>query len=132
MTSLLRFSSGLESDPAVAEWFARHSGVLKEIAEQWYARMRRCGPDVRELVHDGCPVVCVDAAPFAYVNVFKTHLNVGFFHGAVLSDPTGLLEGAGKHMRHVRLTAMTIVDTPALEALVEAAYSDIRMRVKQS
>ncbi len=131
MTSLLRFSSGLERDPAVAEWFARHSGVLQEIAQHWHARMRRFGPDVRELVHDGCPVVCVDAAPFAYVNIFRTHLNVGFFHGAVLGDRTGLLEGAGKYMRHVRLTAMTIVDTPALEALVEAAYRDIRERVKQ-
>lgn len=115
----------------MAEWFARHSGVLKEVAQHWHARMRRCGPDVRELVHDGCPVVCVDAAPFAYVNIFKTHLNVGFFHGAVLPDPIGLLQGAGKYMRHVRLAASTVVDTPALEALVEAAYHDIHARVKQ-
>ncbi len=132
MTPLLRFSSGLERDPAVDEWFARHAGVLREIAQHWHARMRRCGPDVRELVHDGCPVVCVDAAPFAYVNIFRAHVNVGFFHGAELSDPAGLLEGTGKYMRHVSLTEMTSVDPLALEALVEAAYHDIRERVKQN
>ena len=39
---------------------------------------------------------------FAYVNVFRDHVNVGFFHGAFLSDPAGLLEGTGKRMRHVK------------------------------
>jgi hypothetical protein len=46
--------------------------------------MRGCGDDVRELVHDGCPVACVADAPFGYVNVFRTHVNVGFFYGAML------------------------------------------------
>lgn len=69
MTGQLRFSPGLERDPEVAEWFAGRSGELRTIAEQWFARMRSAGPDVRELVHDGCPVVCLDAAPFAYRDI---------------------------------------------------------------
>jgi hypothetical protein len=118
----------------VAAWFEGRAGDLGTIAQHWYARMRRCGPDVRELVHDGCPVVCVEAAPFAYVNVFRSHVGVGFFHGADLPDPAGLLEGAGKQMRHVKLRSAVAVavDTAALDALVGAAYGDILARLKQS
>ena len=43
--------------------------------------------EVRELLHDGYPVACLGDAPFGYVNVFTSHVNVGFFHGASLSDP---------------------------------------------
>src|SRR5262245_18745651 len=91
--------------------------------------MCRCGADVRELMHDGCPVACVDNAPFGYVNVFTAHVNVGFFHGAALSDPAGLLEGTGKTMRHVKLRPGLAVDTTSLEALVGAAYVDIGVRL---
>jgi len=47
-------------------------------------------------LHDGYPVACVDDAPFGYVNVFKAHINVGFFFGAQLEDPTGLWKAAVK------------------------------------
>lgn len=130
MTGLLRFSPGLVRDPAVTAWFADRSGELCTIAERWFARMRSTGPDVRELVHDGCPVVCVDAAPFAYVNIFTAHVNVGFFHGAALSDPTARLQGSGKHMRHVRIRPDAVIDGPELEALIGAAYRDISVRVR--
>src|SRR5438445_11598928 len=65
--------------------------------------MRDCGDDVRELLHDGHPTACVGDAAFAYVNAFKAHVNVGFFRGAEIADPEGLLEGTGKFMRHVKL-----------------------------
>ncbi len=132
LTGLLRFSPGLERDPEVAAWFAGRSGELRTIAERWFARMRSAGPDVRELVHDGCPVVCLDAAPFAYVNVFTAHVNVGFFHGAALSDPSALLQGSGKHMRHVKVRPDADIDGSALEALIAAAYRDISARVSGS
>lgn len=132
MAALLRFSSGAERDPEVAAWFAGRSGELRSIAERWFARMRSAGPEVRELVHDGCPVVCVDAAPFAYVNVFTEHVNVGFFHGAALHDPAALLQGSGKAMRHVKIRPGAEPDAAALRALIEAAHADIVARVAAS
>jgi hypothetical protein len=92
--------------------------------------MRVCGADVRELMHDGCPVACVEDAPFGYVNAFKAHVNVGFFHGAALRDPAGLLEGTGKYMRHVKLRPGITLDASSLEALITAAYLDIKARLK--
>ncbi len=127
---LLRFSGALVDDPAVARWLDEQQGELGSIARRWYAQMRRCGADVRELMHDGCPVVCVDEAPFGYVNVFRAHVNVGFFHGAALTDPAGLLEGAGKYMRHLKMRPGVAVDASALETLIMAAYLDIGVRLK--
>ena len=129
MSALLRFARSVEDDPAIEAWFAQRPGQLGSLARQWFARMRTCGSDVGELFHDGCPVVCVDDAPFAYVNAFKAHVNVGFFHGADLPDPYGLLLGSGKHMRHVKLAADRLVDTAAVDALIHAAYLDIRARL---
>ena len=89
--------------------------------------MRECGEDVRELMHDGCPTVCVEDAGFAYVNTFRAHVNVGFLRGSALPDPCGLLEGTGKLGRHVKLRPGAPVDSSALEALIGEAYRNIKM-----
>jgi hypothetical protein len=91
--------------------------------------MRECGADVRELMHDGCPVACVGDAPFGYVNVFRSHVNVGFFMGAELPDPMCLLQGSGRRMRHVKIKPDEDLDVAALDALIRAAYADIRSRL---
>jgi hypothetical protein len=126
---LLRFTGAVKRDPAIVAWFAAQPPDLQSLSEPWFARMRRCGPDVRELMHDGLATACVGDVPFAYVGVFTRHVNVGFFHGASLSDPAGLLQGSGKHMRHVKLRPGVPFDGSALEALIIAAYTDVGMRV---
>ena len=92
--------------------------------------MRACGDDVRELLHDGHPTACVGDAAFAYVNAFKAHVNVGFFHGTEIADPDGLLEGTGTFMRHVKLAPGRNVDARALTTLIETAYADMKERVE--
>ena len=86
-TQLLRFNGAVERDPAIDAWIKEHAGELGAIARQWFEVMRKCGDEVRELLHDGCPVACLGDAPFGYVNVFHSHVNVGFFQGAALPDP---------------------------------------------
>jgi len=76
-----------------------------------------------------CPTACVDDAAFGYVSAFKDHVNIGFFTGALLKDPAGLLEGTGKRERHVKLRPNREVDGSALEQLIDAAYVDIRARL---
>jgi hypothetical protein len=78
-TELLRFNGAVERDPAIDAWMKDHAGGLGPIAQQWFEVMRKCGDEVRELLHDGCPVVCLGDAPFGYVNAFTSHVNVGFF-----------------------------------------------------
>jgi len=129
MKDILRLSGSVELDPAVDIWFKDGPVELRSIAQKWFVQMRQCGDDVRELMHDGCPVACVEDAPFGYVNSFKTHVNVGFFHGAVLEDPAGLLQGSGKRMRHVKLNPDREVSAAALSDLIDAAYLDIKVRL---
>ena len=60
---------------------------------------------------------------------FKSHVNVGFFHGAALRDPARLLEGSGKRMRHAKLKPGVELNAGALRDLIEAAYLDIKVRL---
>jgi hypothetical protein len=131
-TELLRFSGVLERDPAIDAWMKTHDGELGSIARRWFEVMRNCGDEVRELLHDGCPVACLGDTPFGYVNVFTSHVNVGFFQGSALPDPARLLQGTGKFMRHVKLRPGTDPHTTALRRLIEAAYSDIKARVESA
>lgn len=127
---LLRFNGAVERDPAVDAWMKEHAGDLGAIARRWFDLMRNCGDEVRELIHDGQPTACLGDAPFGYVNVFTSHVNVGFFHGNALPDPARLLQGAGKFMRHVKLRPGAVINDEALSRLIEAAYSDIKARVE--
>jgi hypothetical protein len=106
-----------------------HSGELGVIAREWFEVMRACGEDVRELLHDGHPTACVADAAFGYVNAFKAHVNVGFFRGAEIDDPDGLLEGTGKFMRHVKIRPGFNVNAPALRKLIKTAYTDMKGRL---
>ncbi|MET0987651.1 MAG: DUF1801 domain-containing protein [Steroidobacteraceae bacterium] len=126
---IFRLSGGAKRDPAVDIWLADDPVELRSIARRWFVEMRRCGDDVRELMHDGCPVACVEDAAFGYVNSFKSHVNVGFFYGAMLEDPAGMLEGTGKRMRHVKLKPGSEPDSQSLRDLIHAAYLDIRARL---
>lgn len=129
-SELLRFDGVLDRDPSIDVWMKQHSDDLGAIAHQWFEMMRKCGDEFRETLHDGCPVACFGDVPFAYVNVFTSHVNVGFFQGAALPDPARLLEGAGKRMRHVKLIPGSTSDNRAIALLIEAAYADIKARVE--
>lgn len=130
MSQLMRFPSAVKRDPAIEAWMHEHSGQLGAIAQRWFEVMRACGDDVRELLHDGRPTACVDDAGFGYVNVFKSHVNVGFFRGAEIADPEHILDGSGKFMRHVKLRPEREVEARALTRLIKTAYTDMKNRVE--
>lgn len=129
-TQLLRFDGAVLRDLAIDRWMNQHAGELGTIAHQWFNVMRKCGDEVRELLHDGCPVACLGDVPFGYVNVFTAHVNVGFFQGATLPDPEHLLQGTGKFMRHVKLRPGMATNSGALSRLIDAAYAHIKARLE--
>jgi hypothetical protein len=134
MTQLFTLPDARAHDPAIDVWLQERASApdqaLGTLAQYWFQVVRNCGGDVRELLHDGQPTVCVGQAAFAYVAAFKAHVNVGFFRGAALlangADPVGLLEGSGRSMRHVKLRSEDALDEAALRALIQAAYEDVR------
>lgn len=131
MSRIFRLPGAVRRDPAVEEWTSEEPGDLAAVARYWFDVIRGCGDDVCELLHDGHPTACVGDAAFAYVDAFSAHVNVGFFQGAELADPAGLLRGTGKHMRHVKLQPGDDIDAKALVALIESAYADIKRRCEE-
>jgi hypothetical protein len=125
---LLRFSGSVRHDPAIDIWLDQQKAELGSIARHWFGRIRECGHDVLELMHDGCATACIEDVPFAYVGVYKAHVSVGFFLGAELRDPKHLLQGTGKRMRHVKVKPGEKLDSAALSALIDAAYLDVKTR----
>lgn len=126
---LLRFETATEYEPAIDRWFDAQPPDLGGLARPWFDCMRSLGSDVRELLHDGHPTACVGDAAFAYVNVFTAHVNVGFFLGAWLNDPSRLLKGTGKRMRHVKLKPGQVPCADDLTMLIENAYHDMHKRL---
>ena len=66
-TELLRFNGAVERDPTIDAWMKEHAGELGAIAHRWLEVMRKCGDEVRELLHDGCPVA------YLLLNVQDSH-----------------------------------------------------------
>jgi hypothetical protein len=128
MDELMRFPAAVRRHPAVEAWLEADD-ELRQLVRPWFERLRACGEDVRELIHDGQPTACLGEAAFAYVDAFRAHASVGFFQGASLPDPAGLLQGSGVRMRHVKLRPGEPLDEAALGALIDAAYADMRRRL---
>jgi hypothetical protein len=116
-------------DPAVDGWIESRSAPFRPIVRRWFDAMRACGPDVVELLHDGHPTACVGNLAFGYVNAFSGHVNVGFFDGANLRDPAGMLEGTGRFMRHVKIRPDFPIDEAALRGLIVAAYGGMKQNL---
>lgn len=132
MEPILRFTGKDLQDITFDEWLASKPKELGEMATKWFNIMKTIGPEVQPIFHDNYPIVCIDEAPFAYVNVFSQHLNVGFFYGNELFDETEILQGTGKKMRHVKIRPGENVDEKAIFQLIEDAYHDMINRISRT
>ena len=65
-------------------------------------------------------------AAYAYARPYKAHVNLGFFQGAHLPDPAGLLEGTGKTLRHIKLRLPEEALAPPIRDLIAAARDERR------
>ena len=55
---------------------------------------------------------------------FRGWVNLGFFQGASLTDPQGLLEGTGAKLRHLKLRTVADTEKAGVRALVKEAYAE--------
>ncbi len=131
MPKLLRYTGNDLQDIAFSDWLSQKPEELRPIAEKWFTYIKNSGAEAEDIFHDNYPIVCVDSAPFAYVNAFTKHVNLGFFYGAYLPDPAELLEGTGKHMRHIKLRPGATHNEKEVLMLIELAYADILQRLME-
>lgn len=59
--------------------------------------------------------------PFCYIRAFSGYVNLGFWRGAALDDPTGVVRTTGRTMGHVRITTPAQIDTDVLGGLLRQA-----------
>lgn len=130
MEPLLRYTGKDLQDLTMEQWLTDKAAELRPIAIEWFDEIKRCGTDVQDIFHDGYPMGCVESAPFAYVNVFTSHVNVGFFYGVDLPDKHQLLEGNGKRMRHIKLKPGMPIPSSEIRNLIHASYHDIKKRLQ--
>lgn len=58
---------------------------------------------------------------FCYIATNRGHVNLGFPLGASLPDPSRVLEGDGKTMRHIKFRSQTDVERPFVRRYIQAA-----------
>ena len=105
-----------ESDPAVRELAHRVRSLIAEVF-----------PGVVEVPWPTQRVAGYGVGPkkmsehFCYIAAHRDHVNLGFYYGAELPDPEGLLQGPGKRLRHIPLASTAELERPAVRHLVHAA-----------
>src|SRR4051794_17853273 len=81
----------------------------------------RVAPRLVESVKWGNGCWLKGKSPVAYVYSAPDHVQFGFFAGAALKDPKGLLRGQGKFVRHIRVVKSADIDDKTFSALLRQA-----------
>ena len=61
---------------------------------------------------------------FCYIAAQRAYVNLGFYYGAVLPDPEGLLEGTGKKLRHIKVKDVEVVAQLALREMIQESLDE--------
>lgn len=92
---------------------------------------RRFFPTAIELVYDNYNALAVGFGPSERMSeivvslaVYARGVNLYFLYGAHLPDPQHILEGSGTQGRFVRLTDLSVLDQPAVQALLREAIAE--------
>ena len=83
--------------------------------------VKRAQPALSEAVKWGNGCWVDRTRPVAYVYSHTAYVQFGFFNGAFLKDPKGLLEGKGRYVRHTKVRAPSDIDARAFAELLRQA-----------
>jgi len=62
---------------------------------------------------------------FCHIVTYSTHVNLGFNRGAQVPDPSGLMVGSGKSIRHITIRDRNELEHPAIRRYVQAAIQQV-------
>ena len=115
-----------------------HSPAICEIAVALRRVIGKIYPECVETprIGEGCTTYGIGPRKmmhaFACIGPHADHVNLGLYHGAVLSDPNGILEGAGKGARHVKIRDIGDVSSSSIKALILAGIAERRVACGES
>lgn len=100
-------------------YITERSEPVRAVLEKLRALVHQALPDAVETFKWGAPVFDnAHGVSVVYLYGGKDHANLGFIRGAELDDPEGILKGAGKDGRHVKIYPGKAAPMAALTALV--------------
>jgi hypothetical protein len=105
----------------VDAYIADQPESLADRLRELRAIIREEAPDAVESIKWGHPNWEIDGN-VCYVSAFTEHVNLGFFRGADLEDPNGLLEGTGKKLRHVKVRPGEPLPEDRIRTLLREAF----------
>ncbi len=108
------------SGKTVDGYVASLEGWQAEVVSELRRIVREAAPRATESIKWAQPVY-EDNGPFCWIKAHTGHVNIGFWRGAQLTDPKGLLEGDGDRMRHVKIANPKDINRTALKAFVREA-----------
>lgn len=106
------------------------SDQVEEIARKLKGLIIEVYPEVVEVPWPKQRIIGYGIGPkkmsehFCYIAVQVDYANLGFYYGAELPDPTGLLDGTGKNLQHVKVRKAEQVDQPDLHDLLQASLDE--------
>lgn len=111
----------------VEEYIGSLEGWQAQVVAEVRSLVCQAAPGAKESIKWAQPVY-EDNGPFCYIKAFKNSVNFGFWRGVDLSDPSGLLQGSGEKMRHVRLTGVDEIQRELLQDCVREAVALNRLK----
>ncbi len=116
------------ADADLATLLEPHTPTVRDVFGALRALARDVMPDAQEQVDLPDRVLAFGFGPRGGVRMrglavglipHTAHVNVQLADGALLDDPSGIVEGTGKRIRHVKCRSLDDVARPALRALLE-------------
>jgi hypothetical protein len=106
------------------------SDDVRRIAVALRDRIATIHPEAVEVPRAGERSVSYGLGPkkmseaYAYLMPQTSYVNLGFFYGTDLEDPSGTLEGTGKKLRHVKVRSVEQANGPEVSALLARSIAE--------
>lgn len=114
-------------DETIDDLFPTTPEAVRAILAQVRRLVRDAVPEATEIFYHGALSYVLTPSRsdmILYVAPQNGYVNLGFFFGAGVADPLGLLEGTGKRMRHVKIRTALAAQNPALIPMMREAWGN--------
>ncbi len=114
----------------LASFIAKFRPEVARVAQAARAKIRKLLPGAVELVYDNYNALALAFGPtdrasdvILSIAVYPKWVSLFFARGAKLPDPSGVLRGSGRQIRHVVLEPLEVLDIVAVRALIKVAVA---------
>jgi hypothetical protein len=108
----------------VDDYVAQAASGVRVLLEKARSLVTGVAPEAQEVMKYGAPTyLAANGKPQVYLYGGRDHINIGFYHGVLLEDPDGLLQGKGKEGRHISFNSLQALDDERVAGLISAAMA---------